>query len=266
MKYFIYTSFIFFCTYCSSTNSTTKIEELKRRINSVGEVCDYASPNCELNEYCVQIEPKKPGRCYPISQNIPQIIFPLEIKSPTICTQGPLTGIDRTHSYLNTSHAIDLASPTNSPNAKIRAVFDGTVVVHSGCDNKDGEKFNNDSCGQGFGNWIAIFDDRSNFVAFYAHLRTMTVDTGDKVQKAQIIGEEGKTGAAGHRHLHFSIHENTLNVKPADMEKNGSWLSPSSPYKVKIEDEKGKVSVRSTKELPCIDNNDLTRTPFYGAE
>ena len=251
---------VVFCAYCTTT------KDLKRRINNVGETCDYTKSKCGSGEYCVQIEPKKPGRCYPAHKNIPTIIFPRDPKAPTVCTQGPLTGIDRTHSYLNTAYAVDFSSPTKSPNAEIRAVFDGVVVVHAGCDNKDHEQFNNDSCGQGFGNWIAIFDNKSNFVAFYAHLKSLNVKGGDKVRIGQIIGEEGKTGAAGHRHLHFSVHENSLNIKPSDMEEHGSWLSPSSPFNVKIKEANGKISLRSTKELPCLDSNDLTRTPFYGVE
>jgi murein DD-endopeptidase MepM/ murein hydrolase activator NlpD len=102
-------------------------------------------------------------------------------------------------------------------------------------------------------------------LAFYAHLRTVSVKSGDNVKIGQNLGEEGKTGRAGHRHLHFSVHENTLGIKPDDLQKSGVWLPPSIPFETHILDQSAKTFRVSVMDLPCIDSNELSRTPFYGA-
>ncbi|AGH96681.1 M23 family metallopeptidase [Pseudobdellovibrio exovorus] len=235
------------------------------RIQYLLKDCQYSSSPCDKNEYCIQFNPKQ-GKCFPKSNLSPEIIFPRDLNTPTVCSQGNLTGENRTHSYLNTGYAVDLSTPPTHKNAEIRAVFNGKIMTHVGCDNKDGENFNNDTCGQGFGNWIALFDDSSNLIAFYAHLRSHNVKSGEVVKVGQVIGEEGKTGAAGHRHLHFSIHNNLFKITPDDMKKHGAWLPPSIPFRVKVIGSDGKPVEKSVDELPCEDSNDLSRPPFYGAE
>jgi hypothetical protein len=235
------------------------------RIQYLMADCSYSSPNCENDEYCVQFNHKQ-GKCFPKPKDMPEIIFPKGPESPNVCSQGILTPENRTHSYLNTGYAVDLSTSPGSSNADIRAVFDGEVVVNTGCDNKDDEKLNDDPCGQGFGNWVVIYENGSDFLAFYAHLRTVKVKSGDRVSKGQIIGEEGKTGRAGHRHLHFSIHKNIFGIRPSDMKKHGAWLPPSIPFRTTILDESGKPKEKNVMDLPCVDSNDLDRSPFYGAQ
>lgn len=226
--------------------------------------CSYSSPNCGDNEYCIQLNYQQ-GKCFPKPKEMPEIIFPKGPETPNVCSQGVLTKENRTHSYLNTGYAVDLSTPPEFKNANIRAVFDGEVVANDGCDNNDDDNLNDAPCGQGFGNWIVIYENGSDFLAYYAHLRTMTVKSGDRVAKGQIIGEEGKTGRAGHRHLHFSIHKNIFGISPADMKNHGAWLPPSIPFSTRIFDESGNAIKRSVMDLPCVDSNDLTRTPFFGA-
>jgi len=235
------------------------------RIQYLMADCSYSSPKCGNNEYCIQFNYKQ-GKCFPKPKDMPEIIFPKGPESPNVCSQGILTQESRTHSYLNTGYAVDLSTAPDFKNADIRAVFDGEVVVNEGCDNKDDEKLNDDPCGQGFGNWIVIYYDGSDFLAFYAHLRTIKVKSGDRVVKGQIIGEEGKTGRAGHRHLHFSVHKNIFGISSADMKKHGAWLPPSIPFTTAIVDESGRALKKNVMDLPCVDSNDLTRTPFFGAE
>ena len=55
------------------------------------------------------------------------------------------------------------------------------------------------------------FGDSNNRYFLYAHLKTMTVKTGDKVNSGDVIGFSGKSGnasninSASNRHLHFEI-------------------------------------------------------------
>lgn len=225
--------------------------------------CDYPA-GCSGGEICVQ---KVPGQaaCFENPTEAVSIPFPVAVSTPVICTQGPLTAAERTHSYLNTAFAVDLATHAFYPDAEVRAVFSGEVVVHRGCSNWDEAEFSNDTCGQGFGNWVALFDDDSDHIAFYAHLRKVFVNTGDFVESGQSLGQEGKSGAAGHRHLHFSVHRNIWKLSPAEMQKNGAWLPPSVPYTTRIALETGEGAEVHVTQLPCEDNNDLTRDPFFGS-
>jgi len=227
--------------------------------------CTYPAGNeCSAGFYCVFLEPDH-SKCVASDNEVPVVLFPREPTSKTVCTQPARSNVGRTHSYLNTVFAVDLSSPAGEPNAQIRAVFDGIAISSVGCENKDGEKFNNDRCGYGFGNWILLFDQNSELMAFYAHLRSTLVKDNQHIKKGEIIGEEGKTGAAGHRHLHFSIHRNILKLDGKKVKQYGIWLPPSIPFKTDIrmgdQIERG-VSVT---ELPCVDSNDLSRPPFYGA-
>ena len=75
-----------------------------------------------------------------------------------------------------------------------------------------------------------------------------------------LIGEEGKTGSAGHRHLHFSIHRNIWSYTDNDIKRYNPALPPAINFIIK-----GGRNLRAT-DLPCEDNNDLTRTSFQGKD
>lgn len=225
--------------------------------------CEYPS-SCENGKICVQQLPGQ-ASCFDNPTSSVSIPFPVSVNTPLICTQGPLTAAERTHSYLNTAFAVDLATHPLYPDAEVRAVFAGEVVVNRGCSNWEQAEFSNDSCGQGFGNWVALFDEDNGYIAFYAHLRKVHVNTGDYVEPGQTLGQEGKSGAAGHRHLHFSLHENIWKLSPSDMQKNGAWLPPSIPYTTRIVLESGESADVHVTQLPCKDSNDLTRDPFFGS-
>lgn len=236
------------------------------KIKLLGRNCNYQKPaECRQDEYCIFLKPGE-SRCVPSERAAkPKIIFPKDPKNPTICTQGSRTAMGRTHTYLNTAFAVDLASPPKAANARIRAVFNGQVWTHTGCDNQDNKSFHNDSCGQGFGNWVVILQDSSELIAFYAHLRSVLIKNGTRVQVGDTLGEEGKTGAAGHRHLHFSVHKNIWKSTLKTFEENGIWLPPSIPFEVSISGKSGAESV-SVENLPCQDSNDLVRLPFFGSD
>jgi len=215
---------------------------------------------CTSSEYCIFVEPEK-AICVPQDQyDTPIILFPLKLNHSTICTQGPRTAKGRSHSYQNTVFAIDLSTPSNVANGKILAAIDGTIVtVNNNCDNKDKENFNNDRCGNGFGNWIIIADAKNDILVFYAHLRSIFKKNGERVTQRMVIGEEGKTGSAGHRHLHFSVHRNIWNMSQEEIIKYNPGLPPSINFIFA-----GK-KVLDTSKLPCVDN-DLSGPLLFGKD
>lgn len=106
-------------------------------------------------------------------------------------------------------NGIDLAG-TKAGN-KILASESGTVTdVESGCVVGDRR------CGGGYGNLIEITHEGqwAGWKTFYAHLSSVSVVKGQKVQKGQVIGVEGDTGASGGPHLHYEVIQNGNRVDP----------------------------------------------------
>lgn len=95
---------------------------------------------------------------------------------------------------------IDIAAPYATP---IYAATSGTVKDAAGGWNG------------GYGNAVVIDNDDGN-VCRYAHMSWYVVSTGDQVEKGQLIGYVGNTGASEGNHLHFevicnNVHRNPLN-------------------------------------------------------
>ena len=136
------------------------------------------------------------------------IDFPFAQDHPVRCTQGNASPSDRTHFYINTLYAVDLASlPTDSAGI-IYATFGGKALIEEGCNHatSDSTETNACSCNQGFGNNVRILQEDGTY-ALYAHLFSIDVKNGQSVTTGQRLGIEGASGAAGHRHLHFSLHK-----------------------------------------------------------
>ncbi|MBD2428216.1 M23 family metallopeptidase [Phormidium sp. FACHB-1136] len=91
---------------------------------------------------------------------------------------------------------IDFAGPVGQP---ILATADG-VVVKADYD-------------RGYGNHIKI-DHGYHYETLYAHLSTMTVKLGDRVQRGDVIGHLGNTGRSSGPHLHYGIYRNGRAMNP----------------------------------------------------
>lgn len=130
----------------------------------------------------------------------PEISFPFAENYPVYCFQGNASPYGRTHFYTNTLYAVDLYSLDGSPAGDIYAVFSGKALVEDGCTHIDC------GCNGGFGNNVRIVKNDGTY-ALYAHLSSIHVKHGQYVTEGQCIGVEGESGAAGGRHLHFSLHE-----------------------------------------------------------
>ena len=97
--------------------------------------------------------------------------------------------------------AIDIADGSIM-NAEIVAAESGTVVLSNDACVHNYGKDGSCGCGGGYGNYIMI-DHGDGKATLYAHMTSLTVSSGDYVQKGQVIGYVGSTGWSTGAHLHF---------------------------------------------------------------
>ncbi len=91
---------------------------------------------------------------------------------------------------------IDIGAPMGTP---VYATADG-VVADVGYDGGKGRTI--------------IIDHPFGHRTLYAHLNTYEVETGDLVEKGDIIGGVGSTGFSTGPHLHYEIHEEGERIDP----------------------------------------------------
>ena len=61
-------------------------------------------------------------------------------------------------------------------------------------------------CGGGFGNYVTIAH-ASGMATIYAHLASVSVGAGQRVESGQVLGTMGNSGNSYGRHLHFEVRE-----------------------------------------------------------
>ncbi len=91
---------------------------------------------------------------------------------------------------------LDIAAAEGTP---IRAVEAGTVI-------EAGDFF--------FSGNIVYLDHGQGLISMYAHMHTIDVKTGDRIEKGQIIGSVGETGRVTGPHLHLAVIANQTLVDP----------------------------------------------------
>ncbi|BBB57944.1 peptidase M23 (plasmid) [Candidatus Megaera polyxenophila] len=157
-----------------------------------------------------------------------QLQFPFYPNTLVQCLQGNIN-LSGSHSDNNTLFALDLQSKYR--NTKIYAANDGIAYVFSGCfDNSDEDQVNYDSCGSGYGNHIKILD-HTGHLTLYAHLSKIFIINGQYVKQGTKIGQEGNSGKAGKRHLHFSVHKYNQSNKGLS---NSGWTGIAIPFIMKV--------------------------------
>ncbi len=91
---------------------------------------------------------------------------------------------------------LDIAAPEGTP---IKAVESGTVI-------ESGDFF--------FSGNMVYLDHGQGLISLYAHMNTINVKPGDKIDKGQILGTVGETGRVTGPHLHLAIIANQTLVDP----------------------------------------------------
>ena len=66
---------------------------------------------------------------------------------------------------------------------------------------------------RGYGNYIVI-EHEDGYKSAYAHLHTIKVKKGEKVDNEIVIGSVGKTGTATGYHLHFELIKSNKKIDP----------------------------------------------------
>lgn len=97
--------------------------------------------------------------------------------------------------------AIDI-SDGSIMNATIVAAESGVVVLSNDVCDHNYAKEGSCGCGGGYGKYLMI-DHGGGKATLYAHMTSLTVSSGDYVQKGQVIGYVGTTGWSTGPHLHF---------------------------------------------------------------
>jgi murein DD-endopeptidase MepM/ murein hydrolase activator NlpD len=88
-----------------------------------------------------------------------------------------------------------------APNAPILAAQSGTVEI---------AQFGKLNSGwSGYGNVIVI-NHHNGYWTLYGHLAKLNVKVGDRVQRGQVIGQQGNTGTKDGSHLHFEVKTSRL--------------------------------------------------------
>lgn len=132
-----------------------------------------------------------------------------------------------------------------SPYGSRRNPFNGTRDFHAGVDlvKKDRAPIYAFTAGEviyagvgksgtglgGYGNVVLLLDKNNN-LQLYAHLNSVAVRTGRRVNKNQLIGYQGNTGQSTGSHLHFEIRTNGERKPPYGYRANraSSTIEPIS--------------------------------------
>jgi murein DD-endopeptidase MepM/ murein hydrolase activator NlpD len=173
------------------------------------------------------------------------------------CVQGNGSDEGRTHSLPQNLHALDFANRVLEE-VPIVAAAGGTVAhVVSGAGDDP-------RAGGGYGNQVRVMHAHGWFT-LYAHLDQVEVAVGDRVAAGQRLGTMGRTGLAGDRHLHFSLHQGVVDAPgvPPTREMpeliTGSF-GPSDPSLDVV------FAPRRSRDLRCSVTGQPWSGSLYGSE
>jgi hypothetical protein len=159
---------------------------------------DLADGWCPASGTC---QPLPPGGEITLS-------LPVPAGGRVFCTQGVLQPGGHTHAACSDDRrfAIDLASSAFEAPHLVLASADGVGYGWGDCRSTD---LNHDppdgSCNLGLGNVVRVQHAGGLFTQ-YAHLAAILIAPGQSVKRGDPIGVEGNSGAAGSKHIHFSLH------------------------------------------------------------
>ena len=137
------------------------------------------------------------------SKLIPSLQMPFPAGVVVLCSQGNASEAGQTHSLPQNLHALDFSNRVLAE-VPVVAAAAGTVAYvfdHAPDDDPDG--------GSGYGNQVRLLHEHGIFT-LYAHLESVSVRVGQRLAPGQKLGTMGRTGLAGDRHLHFSVHHGAI--------------------------------------------------------
>jgi hypothetical protein len=174
------------------------------------------SGSCAANQYCgadfnmADATCPVAGRCRPLPTQGADMALALPVPSGArvFCTQGVLQPNGSTHAACSDDRrfALDLASSAFEPPLLVLASADGVAYGWGDCRSTD---LNHDppdaTCNLGLGNVVRVQHAKGLYTQ-YAHLSAVLIEPGQRVKRGDPIGIEGNSGAAGSKHIHFSLH------------------------------------------------------------
>lgn len=113
---------------------------------------------------------------------------------------------------------IDFGAAKGTP---VHATAGGTVIAAGPIAENDGK----------YGNTVIIEHGAQR--SLYAHLNSVSVKPGQRVQAGQLIGAVGETGLATGPHLHLEVRQNGQNIDPATMFTNLDAYATARALKVR---------------------------------
>jgi murein DD-endopeptidase MepM/ murein hydrolase activator NlpD len=147
------------------------------------------------------VAPQQPAPAAPVAQPeqpAPQQTANLEPKMSAVEKfRWPISGKVIVDFGASKGTGINIEAPEGAP---VRAAENGTVIyVGSGV--------------EGYGNLILI-RHANGYVSAYAHLKSMSVQKGDVVNRGDNIGQAGMTGSVNRPQLHFELRKGATPVDP----------------------------------------------------
>jgi murein DD-endopeptidase MepM/ murein hydrolase activator NlpD len=182
------------------------------------------------------------------TKSIPTLRMPFPAGVVVLCSQGNASEPGQTHSFPQNLHALDFSNRVLAE-VPVVAAAAGTVayVVEQ-------EPSDDVDAGGGYGNQVRLLHEHGIFT-LYAHLDRVSVRVGQRVATGQTLGTMGRTGLAGDRHLHFSLHHGVI-----DKEGVPNTLAIPALVTREVEDPE-EFRSRASGEFRCS----AARNPWAGA-
>ena len=183
---------------------------------------------------------------------IPQLRMPFPAGVVVLCCQGNHSEPGLTHSLPQNLHALDFSNRVLAevPVVAAAAGTVGYVFDHAGPEQ---------NAGGGYGNQVRLLHEHDLFT-LYAHLDRVFVRVGDPIRAGQELGTMGRTGLAGDRHLHLSLHQGAVDQEgvPDTVE-----IPALLTYEVGTP---GGFMARASGEFQCSSKGNPWSGGLYGSE
>lgn len=131
-----------------------------------------------------------------------KLIWPVPYSSSYISSSF---GTRTINGKTSTHYGLDITMPgADSWDKRIISAGDGVVLTATNACSHNYRKHYNCGCNGGYGRYV-IIDHGNGVLAWYAHMASVTVSSGQKVSQGDTIGYMGCTGYSTGPHLHFEI-------------------------------------------------------------